>query len=176
MRCAKAWRARACVLARRCATVNESAVSVDQLIDTLHVGHFDRGLGVLSMQMISTTDAPWRGSSHDLPCLSADDGAKLATRSGFAAFFSPGGRVRLSLAWAQSELAVVKTADGIAIPLDGRPDTGCLVATLLCAAMRAVTAKLHQFFCAIPRSHSVSSFSPTTQPPLRARCSAAPSC
>ena len=58
--------------------------------------------------------------------LTEEDGVTLATRAGFASFFSPSHRVRLSLAGAQNKLGVVKTAAGLAIPLDGRPSTHIL--------------------------------------------------
>ena len=79
-----------------------------------------------SLQISSTAGDSWQASGDDLLYLTADDGPKLATRTGFAGFFSPGGRVRLSLAGAQNKLAVVKTDEGIAIPLDGRPSTHIL--------------------------------------------------
>lgn len=79
-----------------------------------------------SLQITSIDHTPWQSSGDDLLYLTADDGAQLATRTGFAGFFSRGGRVRLSLAGAQNKLAVVKTEDGIAIPLDGRPSTHIL--------------------------------------------------
>jgi len=58
--------------------------------------------------------------------LSDDDGQRLATRTGFANYFRPEGRVRLSLAGAQNKLAVIKTPEGLAIPLDGQPSTHIL--------------------------------------------------
>jgi serine/threonine-protein kinase HipA len=58
--------------------------------------------------------------------LAAEDGARLATKEGFAGLFVPENRIRLSLAGAQNKLAVIETDDGLAVPLDGRPSTHIL--------------------------------------------------
>ncbi|MCP4503668.1 MAG: type II toxin-antitoxin system HipA family toxin [Deltaproteobacteria bacterium] len=58
--------------------------------------------------------------------LTDEHGLELSTRSGFAEFFHPDKRVRLSLAGAQNKLAVVVTSAGLAIPTCGRPSTHIL--------------------------------------------------
>lgn len=79
-----------------------------------------------------TEPAPGQGAATILPAgerilpLKPADGPKLASRAGFATFFKPGQRVRLSLAGAQNKLAVVETATGLAVPLDGRPSSHVL--------------------------------------------------
>jgi len=76
---------------------------------------------------IADPDERLRASAaSDILLLSGEDGARLATKSGFASFFHPERRVRLSLAGAQNKLAVIKTDDGLAVPLDGRPSTHIL--------------------------------------------------
>ncbi|NOY89897.1 MAG: type II toxin-antitoxin system HipA family toxin [Deltaproteobacteria bacterium] len=79
-----------------------------------------------SLSITDPAETPALADDDDYLLLSDDDGARLATSGGFANFFRPGGRVRLSLAGAQNKLAVVKLGDELAVPLNGRPSTHVL--------------------------------------------------
>lgn len=79
-----------------------------------------------SLEITDPDEGPQASAAGDILPLTGEDGAKLATESGFASFFHPERRVRLSLAGAQNKLAVIKTDDGLAVPLDGRPSTHIL--------------------------------------------------
>lgn len=90
---------------------------------------FLRAFGADCAGSLSITDPeaePMHEREGDLLPLHDDDGVHLATSGGFANFFRPGGRVRLSLAGAQNKLAVVETDTGLAVPLEGRPSTHIL--------------------------------------------------
>lgn len=79
-----------------------------------------------SLEITDPDEGPQASAAGDILPLTGEDGAKLATESGFASFFHPERRVRLSLAGAQNKLAVIKTDDGLAVPLDGRLSTHIL--------------------------------------------------
>lgn len=75
---------------------------------------------------ITDPNAKPLATAGDILPLTGEDGAKLATKSGFASYFRPENRLRLSLAGAQNKLAVIRTKAGLAVPLDGRPSTHIL--------------------------------------------------
>ena len=79
-----------------------------------------------SLEITDPDERPRASAPSDILLLTGEDGANLATKSGFASLFRPGRRVRLSLAGAQNKLAVIRTDDGLAVPLDGRPSTHIL--------------------------------------------------
>ncbi len=79
-----------------------------------------------SLEITAPNEETQTRSGGDVLLLNDDDGAKLATKTGFAGYFRPQGRVRLSLAGAQNKLAVIKTKQGLAIALDGQASTHIL--------------------------------------------------
>jgi len=79
-----------------------------------------------SLEILDPDERPRTTAIGDVLLLRDEDGAKLATKSGFASYFHPENRLRLSLAGAQNKLAVVQTEHGLAVPTGGQPSTHIL--------------------------------------------------
>lgn len=79
-----------------------------------------------SLEITDPDEAAHAIAGPDFLQLTPEDGERLATMVGFGGLFLPEKRIRLSLAGAQNKLAVIKTDDGVAVPLDGRPSSHIL--------------------------------------------------